>query len=163
MQPPGPYWGSYLDELRQAQQLRLPTETQGSPSLCLPSSPRFCLSLWLGSVTGHLLSSSLMAHMPQSSVPVGLFLLYFIRKIPVYLCTEQGHVQPRRAEWLSSWVTEKGPEDVCTSLPAIKQGSFSRYSIPSCLSLMATRKRSSRRESSLMRSVMALVKASWGL
>lgn len=104
-----------------------------------------------------------MAHMPQSSVPVGLFLLYFIRKIPVYLCTEQGHIQLRRAEWLSSWVTEKGPEDVCTSLPAIKQGPFSRYSIPSCLSLMATRKRSSRRESSLMRSVMALVKASWGL
>lgn len=49
------------------------------------------------------------------------------------------------------------------ALQPLSNASFSCYSIPSCLSLMATRNRSSRRESSLMRSVMALVKASWGL
>lgn len=49
------------------------------------------------------------------------------------------------------------------ALQPLSNASFICYSIPSCLSLMATRNRSSRRESSLMRSVMALVKASWGL
>lgn len=43
----------------------------------------------------------------------------------------------------------------------LQRGAF--YSIPSCLSLIATLNLSSRRESSLIRSVMALVKASWGL
>ena len=116
--------------------------------------------LWNRSAT----STELMVHLLWShlcfSPQLGLFLPHFIRKIK--LCTGHVGVGGEGLTGISTRRPTAGRSSLVHLVPGKGPGA-AHYSIPSCLSLMATWNHSSSRESSLMRSVMALAKASWGL